>query len=526
VKPSTTRDVCSSLKPALHLALAAAFVKLTLHILTNLCQTHLGYGYLRDELYYLVCGQHLSWGYVDQAPMVALQAKLSVFLFGPSLAGIRMLSALAGAGRVFLCVILCWQLGGRRAAQALAALCALMAPQYLGLDSFLSMNSFESLFWLSFLILVIKVQHDQDPRYWPLAGLIASFGVLNKPSILFFLAAFLLAILLTPQRRILFNRYFLLAILLASIVVLPYVLWQAHHDWPTWQYLRLQRGSGKYVPLTFLDRLQSPIDNLLPITLPVWIAGLYLTLRDPSRQQLAWIGLTFLLLFALLTSLGAKDYYVAPIYPVLFSAGAVFWQEHFARPALARWRRPAFTTFATATIIYGLIVLPMAIPIVPPSAWSTYLRLTHQHTEERETVAVTTLPQWFADRFGWDELAAQVLRIVDGLPAQDRSHLGILCDNYGEASAINFIDRKANLPFAISPHNTYFLWGTNGYTGNNLLLVTSQSPAELRQAYARVTQVGQMQNPLALPSEQKAIYLVQGRIRPLSQDWQSYRFYY
>lgn len=116
------------LAAALSLALLFASVSLGIQIASNLWQAHIGYGYFRDEMYYIICGRHLAWGYVDHGPLVAIQARLALALFGRSLAGIRMLSATAGAASVFLTGILAWALGGRRPAQALAMLCVLIAP--------------------------------------------------------------------------------------------------------------------------------------------------------------------------------------------------------------------------------------------------------------------------------------------------------------------------------------------------------------------------------------------------------------
>ncbi len=68
------RPVDQSLAAAIRLALIFAAIKLALHVVANLWEAHIGYGYFRDELYYLICGRHLAWGYVDHGPIVALQA--------------------------------------------------------------------------------------------------------------------------------------------------------------------------------------------------------------------------------------------------------------------------------------------------------------------------------------------------------------------------------------------------------------------------------------------------------------------
>ena len=172
-------------RSAVRLALTFAAVKFVIHLVTNLWQAHTGWGYFRDELYYIACGRHLAFGYVDHAPLVAVQAWLAMLLFGKSLAGIRMFSALAGAARVFLTGILCYKFGGRAAAQALAMLAVLMAPQYLGADGYLSMNSFESIFWMGCVLAILRVlatpPENQQParKAWRMKKMRSALGTLS-----------------------------------------------------------------------------------------------------------------------------------------------------------------------------------------------------------------------------------------------------------------------------------------------------------------------------------------------------------
>ena len=145
-------------------------------------------------------------------PIVALQARAAIALFGQSLAGIRMLSALAGAVVVFLTgIIIAWALGGRRIAQTLAMLGILLAPEFLALDSFLSMNSFEPVFWMTCVLAILMLLRGASARWWIVFGLAGGLGLENKPSMLVFLVALLLGLLATPQRRLIFSRAALLA---------------------------------------------------------------------------------------------------------------------------------------------------------------------------------------------------------------------------------------------------------------------------------------------------------------------------
>jgi len=523
---TVVRPTDLSLRAALQLALLFAAIKLALHTAANLCEAHIGYGYFRDELYYIICGRNLAWGYVDHGPGVALQAKLSLAIFGKSLAGIRMLSAIAGAGRVFLTGMLAWSLGGRRPAQALAMIGVLVAPQYLALDSFLSMNSFESIFWMGCLLALILIVRGGSERLWLLFGVSAGLGLLNKPSMAFFLFALLAALLVTPQRRLLFSRWAAAGVALLILIALPNLIWQAHHHWPTLEFLHNGQVENKNIKLAPLPFLGKQILNLQPATVLVWGAGLIWLLRNPLAKNWRWLGLTYLFFLAAMMALHAKDYYVVPIYPILFAAGGIAWEQRFAnRPAVAQNRVYAFPIMETVLLVAGALILPMGIPVMRPPTWIAYTKAIHLYNASgnTENAASGPLPQFYADRFGWQEEVDEVSRIYRSLSAEDQAKAGISCSNYGEASAINVLGH--GLPTAISGHNSYWLWGPKGVTGEVMIVINNATPEEMRKYYDSVQVAGRMDHPLSMPYEHRNIYLVRGRHKNVLDDWLSFKHY-
>ncbi len=200
----------ATLTKALQFAAIFALLKLALQVGATIYTTHIGYGYFRDEFYYIICGRFLDWGYVDHSPMVALQSRLAILLFGKSLVGIRMLSALAGAVRVFLTGLIAWSLGGRRAAQFLAMLAVIVALCYIGGDGYLSMNSFESIFWMGCILTLIWIARGASPKWWLLIGILAGLGLENKALDDFLPCRSRPRVdqqKFTPQRRLLWNRW-------------------------------------------------------------------------------------------------------------------------------------------------------------------------------------------------------------------------------------------------------------------------------------------------------------------------------
>ncbi len=529
----TTTVHSNPLRPAIHLALLFAVLKLGIHLAASLWQSHIGYGYFRDEFYYIACGRHLASGYVDHGPIVALQARASELLFGHSLAGLRFLSSVGGALRVALTGILAWSLGGRRPAQALAMLAVLTTPMYLGQDGYLSMNSWESAFWLPCFLAIVQIaKTTSSPRtgwtWWTVFGISAGIGLLNKPSMAFFLLALGAGLLLIrlygqEQYRLLLTRQAAYSIALLALIASPNLFWQLHNHWPTLEFLHNGRVQNKNVHLAPLAFLANQVFTLGPWTAFVWLPGLVRSLR---KRELRWIGLTFVLFLSAMIALGAKDYYVTPIYPALMAVGGIGWETFFARrDRVLQNRTVAFpVAFATAILCCAL-VFPLAEPVLRPTTFISYQHALHLPSTNSEKYGSGLLPAFYADRFGWQEETDQVQHVVDGLSSQDRAQAVILANNYGEAGALQFLGR--NLPAVGSGHNTYWLWGTppdaTGHPGSGqvVILVEDTTSEHLRTLFNTVQRVGSIGTPYAMPYERRTgIWLLHGlKSGTLSSLW-------
>jgi len=319
------------------LLLALALFKLLLHFLTN------GqYGYFRDELYYMACGEHLGWGYVDHPPLIAFVTAFTRWILVDSLFALRFFPALSGAIPVFLTGLIVRELGGDLFAQVLAALAVIIAPAYLLTHTLLTMNAFEPLFWtLAAYFLLLSLKKD-NPRYWIAIGLVGGIGLMNKHTMAFFLLALVAALLVTPHRKIFLSRWPWLAGILALIIFLPNLLWQFKNDFATLEFLR-NAEMQKNLPVSPIEFFLQQILLLHPLLFPLWLTGLYyylLSREGRAFRLLAWI---YVLLFLLLIVMKAKAYYLAPAYPILFASGAVA-VEKFLRAVKWSWLRPAVIT--------------------------------------------------------------------------------------------------------------------------------------------------------------------------------------
>ena len=532
VQPGTGALQRRSFRSFLALCLALSGLKLAIQVVGNIVAQHAGYGIFRDELYYLACGRHLAFGYVDLPPMAALQARISEMLFGfRNMALLRLISALAGAAKVFLAGTLVWAMGGSRRAAALAMLGVTVAGVYLGIDGFLSMNSFEPVFWITCALALLRIVQEYGVagrervvrNWWIVLGVSAGLGLENKDNEVFFLVAVLVALLLTPQRRILASRWFAAAVGIIVALALPNLLWQVHYHFPTLEWLVRVSKSNKDVKLPPLQFLAGQVMMLNPFTAPLWISGvIWLLTPKPARRWL-FLGVLYPVFLLLMMALHAKDYYLAPIYVIYFAAGGVCWFS-FAQRRI--WRNGIAGAYAALLVFAFTRSVPFSIPVLPPQKFVAYERAIGFSPNDSENHAATTLPQFYADRFGWREMVEKTAAIYDSLTPQERAVAGVYADNYGEASAINILGRQYGLPTAISTHQNYWIWGPGTYTGQVMIVISGSSPAKLDKYFGSCQAVAQLDHPLSMPWEKKPIYVCRGTNAHYAADWKDLKNYY
>ncbi|HXU46350.1 MAG TPA: glycosyltransferase family 39 protein, partial [Thermoanaerobaculia bacterium] len=418
------------------------------------------YGIFRDELYYIACGRHLAWGYVDHPPGVALFARLAETLFGTSPQGLRILPILAGALVVFLAGRLARELGGGRFAEALASLAVLVAPVLLYVFHYLSMNVLDALFWTLALLLLLKILNGGDPRLWLAFGLVTGLGLENKLSVLFLGAGVVVGLLLTPERRLFASRWPWLGGALALALLAPHIAWQIANGWPTREFVANATAHKNihYSPLAFLGE---QIKQMHPMTLPLWLGGLAWFAFSKEGRRYRALAIAYVAIFALLVAQGGKPYYLAPIYPLLFAAGARAFEGLLAARNLS-WPKPAALALLAAG---GAATAPLTLPLLPIETFIRYEAALGLHGSSGERHAMGRLPQHYADMFGWEDLTATVAHVWRTIPEAERPRCAIFGQDYGQAGAIDVLGDRYGLPDALSGHNSYFLWGPRGYDG-------------------------------------------------------------
>lgn len=531
--PAAAYNDCSFDRSFLWLCAAFATLKLTIQVVGNIVSQHAGYGIFRDEMYYLMCGRHLAFGYVDQPPMVALQARPTDVLFGfRQMWSLRLISAIAGAAKVFLAGLLVRALGGNRRAAALAMLGVIVVGVYLGIDGYLSMNSFEPVFWSTCalaLIRIVQASSADHPaqtairNWWIVFGVSAGLGIENKDTIIFFLLAVFVALLLNAQRRVLLTRWCAVSIAVIFALALPNFLWQVHYHFPTLEWLIDVKRSGKDVHLPPLGFLKAQVLMLNPVTVLLWMSGVLWFLLARAARPYRFLGITYLIFLPMMMALNAKDYYLAPVYVIYLAGGAVGWLQCMGNTA---WRNALGGVYALLLVLGFIITVPFSLPILPPHQFIAYEQKLGFKLQDTEVHKEAALPQFYADRFGWRQMVKQIAATYDALPPKERPNTGIYVGNYGEASAINLFGPKYGLPVAISGHQSYWMWGPHGYTGKEMILFNVGPISRLRQEYRSCKITGKIDDQWAMPYERGPIILCKDRAESYSSDWAHQKVYH
>jgi 4-amino-4-deoxy-L-arabinose transferase-like glycosyltransferase len=494
-------------RPSVLLALAS----LVLHALANG-----NYGWFRDELYFIVCGQHPDWGYVDQPPVVPLLAAGAHALSGDSVWVFRLLPALVTTATVWASAEFARVIGGGRFAQWLAGLCVLLSPIFLIEGVMFGTDLFQTITWLGLGWALVRLEQTGDERWWLVFGAIAGFSLESKYLVAFYAAALAIGLIFTPRLKSLARPWIYIGALLAGIMVLPNVLWQQAHGWP---FLELGKAAmnGKNVAMSPLAFAVQQLLLIGVLTGVVGLVGLWACLVRPGLKVARAFAIAWLVLLLFFDASHGKPYYLCSIYPALFAFGALR-IEAWVRPRLGRG-------LVLAAALTGLAGAPFTLPILPIGTFIRYQKALGLQISSGENLKLGVLPQYYADMFGWPEMAEKVAAVYRALPPEDRARAVFFGDNYGEAAAIDVFGPRYGLPPAVSGHNNYFLWGPRGHDGAVIIKIGG-NPADYAELFQSFTVAGRIDTPYAMPYEtDQPIYVLRGMKPPLQAYWPQTKHY-
>jgi 4-amino-4-deoxy-L-arabinose transferase-like glycosyltransferase len=461
-----------------------------------------GYGYHRDELYFLAAGHHLDWAYADQGPLTPAIARAMSEIAPNSLTVLRLPAALAAGLTVVLTGLLARELGAGRRAQVIATASAAVASIVLVTGHLLSTSTFDLLVWTAVTWLAVRAVRTGDERLWLVAGVVLGVGLLNKPLPAFLALGLLAGVAIAGPRRLLGNRHVWAGAAIALVLWSPWIAWQAAHDWPQIDVSRSIAAGGSTSSEAWWAVVPFQLLLVSPLLAPVWIAGLVRLLREPALRDMRFLAWAWVVLAAIFMATAGKPYYLAGLLPVLIAAGAAPVDGWLQRGRV----RLRGTLLAGAIAASAVVSLVIALPLLASDSLGPVIAVN-------EDVAET---------IGWPALARTVADVRRRVPAAQ--HAVLLARNYGEAGAIDRYGPALGLPRAYSGHNAYGDWGPPPDARAPVIAIGLR-PREIAAHLRDCHVAAHIDNPAGVDNEEQgeAVIVCRGPRRAWSREWPGLR---
>lgn len=456
------------------------------------------FGFQRDELLHLALGDHLGWGYKEVPPFIAVIAKLSSTLFGNSVFATRIFCTIFAGLIVWFTSLITIELGGRKFAIALACLGIILAPAFVASEYLLQPVIFDQFWWVLTVYLIIKYINSSSVRYLYFIGVVVGLGLLTKYTMAFFAIALIIGLVVTKQRRLLFNKHVAGAALLAILIFLPNIIWQFTHHLPVITHMSaLQKTQLDYIKPTDFISQQVMVNGTFIV---LWLTGFFFLIFSFKLRKYQFLAFAYIAIFLFLMEMSGKNYYLFGAYPMLFAAGGFGFE---------RWLKANNYVLRTLLILIltlpNLLLFPMLLPVLPLNTTLAFFKYADKHfpsldftvTWEDHKKHPTT--QDYGDMFGWDEMTKKVADTYNSLTPDQQKHTIIWADNYGEAGAIHHFGKLYNLPDVYSLASSFTLWTPPSLTPDYIIYIDDNNnvPERLAPYMQSYKKVGEVENPIA-----------------------------
>jgi 4-amino-4-deoxy-L-arabinose transferase-like glycosyltransferase len=455
------------------------------------------FGFHRDELLHLALGDHLAWGYKEVPPFIAFLAAIVNHVFGSSLVAARIFPTLFAAMMVWFTGKLVVEFGGRRLAITIACLTLIFSPAFAASDYLFQPVIFDQFWWLVTVCLLVKYLNTRNVNYMYLLGAAVGLGILNKYTMIFFVMALVIGLLISKQRKVIWSKPFLISALIAFAIALPNFIWQATHHMPVFTHMStLQKYQlDKNDPIDFIKQ-QFLVHG---VGLFVWVIGLLSLFGSYKLRKYMFVGIAYLLVFAFLLKMNGKAYYLFPAYPMLFAAGAYM---------IERWVKTSWRILRGAIIVFltlpNLILFPLVLPFLTLNETLAYTKWAMQKMPDVHFIVTWEdkkehpLTQDYADMLGWEEMVAKTAKIYFSLTPEERAHTIIFADNYGEAGAFQHFGPKYHLPAIVCLNSSFALWAPKTIAPQNLIYVSDDKDvSDLKPVSTSIELKDEITDPLA-----------------------------
>ncbi len=443
--------------------------------------------YHRDELLYFSLGNHPDFGYATVPPLIGWIAAAMQSIFGYSLIAVKLFPALLGGALVLVSANIARELKGDSYARIITAIAIVMMPVGLRAFHLFQPVPIDLFLWTLLLYYTLRYINSEEKKYLIILGIVAGIAMLNKYLIGLLFFALLISLIFSPHRNIFRERFLYYGILIAFVIFLPNLIWQAAHDFPVIGHMSALSENQ----LVHVNRMGFLMDQLL-MTFSVCIILIIGWVYTFRKSKYRYLAVSALIVFLMLMLLRGKSYYTMGIFPVLIAAGCVA-VEKTVRNKFFRVLIPLLIVLIT------LPALPIGLPVYSEAGLVAYFKDLEEDYgldigRRFEDGTIHSLPQDYADQLGWEELTSITKKAYDLVPEKDRTF--IYAENYGQAGAIAVIGKKYDLPEPVSFHESFFYWFPEKFDPDieYLVYINDELGENVRYLFRDIEEIGRISN--------------------------------
>ncbi|MGB8214079.1 MAG: glycosyltransferase family 39 protein [Anaerolineales bacterium] len=504
-----SRSISTLLSSDIGILILLALARILLQVFTN------GqYGFHQDELVTLdAAAHHLAWGYVAWPPVTPFLARVSLTLFGPSLIGLRFFAVLAEGIVMLLTGLMIRDLSGKRWAQILGAVAVATSPLSIVQGGLFQYETLDYLGWVLLAFAVIRLLKSENPRWWLGIGAAIGLGMMTKYTIAYSVAGVIVGVLVTCNRRYLKSRWLWGGALLALVIWLPNLVWQAQNHWVSLYFLASIHTRDIQSGLTSGFLTDQFLFNFNPVMAFLVITGLYYFFFAPAGQRYRMLGCMYMVPFILLILTQGKGYYLAATYPMLAAGGAVWWEGRLTRITSQRWANAWRWTTWIVLCAFAALLIATELPVAPLGSgwWDIVSRSNDQLKSE----------------VGWPELVQQVAKAYNAVPASEKAHTAILAASSGEIGSIDLYGPTYDLPRVISGFDSYWQYGYGNPPPTTLLVIGFDG--SFLANFQECTLIAPLTTPFNIQNDEtmnhNSIYLCHNLRKPWPQFWKTFQYF-
>jgi hypothetical protein len=436
-----------------------------------------------------------------------------LYLFGPSVIGLRSFAVLAEGIVMLLAGLMIRDLGGRRWAQVLGAVAVATSPLSIVQGGLFQYETLDYLCWVLLAFTVIRLLKSENPRWWLGIGAAIGLGMMTKYTIAFSVAGVVVGMLVTRNRRYLKSRWLWGGAVLALVIWLPNLLWEAQNQWISLYFLASIHTRDMQAGLTSGFLTDQILFNINPVMLFLVGTGLYYFFFTPAGKRYRMIGWMYIVPFILLILTQGKGYYVGATYPMLAAGGAVWWEGRIARITSQRWVNAWRWITWSVLSAFAALLIATELPVAPlGSAW--WEVVSKSNNELKSEV-------------GWPELVQQVAKAYNTIPVSEKTHAAILAASSGEIGSIDLYGPAYGLPRVISGFDSYWQYGYGNPAPTTLLVIGFDGSflANFQDCklIAPITTPYNIQNDEII--SHSSIYLCHDLRQPWPQFWKTFQYF-